>query len=551
MRAFFTAFYLSLSLLSFGQINLQDSLVARYELNGHAIDSSGNMYDGTLHGTTAAIDRHGNPNGCLEFDGNNDYVSFGNMINIKAQSDVSISAWFYADPIYSSTNRYSGISFGTKNDGELTLRVMDEVNKFQTALYSSTQSSGSSSKSNVYTPNAWYHLVGTYSDGDVNLYVNGVLQADSNSSGSGGQFNHLTQNASLLFGKAFNTSNAERYFKGKLDDVSIYNRILNKCEIDYLYSGTTEGADSLIAHYTLNGNAIDFSGNNNHGNIFGASPTADRLGATNSALSFDGTDDFVFVGNIIDPSIRTGLTIEAWFKIESPIMTPNKYVGVSFGTKLTGELALRVNDDVNKRLQAFVSNGVSSSTNANSTSASTDATFSYNTWYHVIATYQDGNVNLYLDGALQSTFGSNGTGGSFSDLQSASELLIGKAYNSQNTPRFFKGKMDEVKIYNKALTSCDIEKIHQSTLLSTSEEESLNIENDLKVYPNPAKDFVNVTLKNSYIKNIELLTMNGTVLASLEFPNRLMDLSEFPAGVYILKVTDVRGLVQNSKIVIQ
>lgn len=550
MNKFLTILFAFLSLISTAQINLQDSLVARYDLNGHAMDSSTNMHHGTIYGSTPGTDRHGNTSGCLQFDGINDYLDFGNIIDISQQSEITISAWFYVDPNISSNNRYSGISFGTKANGELTIRIMDETqNMFQSALYSTSLSSGNSSKSNIYNSNNWYHLVSTYQNGNVSLYVDGFLQNNTSSSGSGGQLSHIQQNSNLLVGKAFNSNNSERYYSGKIDDVRIYNRLLNDCEISFLYNGNLNlGQDSLIVHYPLDGNAMDYSGNNFNGTIVSASPTTDRSGTPNAALHFDGDEDYIFVGTILDPSIRSEMSIEGWFYMESPITTSNKYVGISFGNKLAGELALRVNEDASKRIQAFMSDGSSSSSNTNSTSSTSDMPFNYNTWYHLIATFLDGNINLYVDGMLQNTVGSSGTGGSFTSIPSISELLIGKTYNSFNQPRYFKGKMDEVKIYNKALTQCDVEEIYQIIVLSVPENE-LGL-NNLVVYPNPANNYVHVNLENHTIQNLSIISLNGRVLLSYENPDKKIDISLLPSGVYILQVTDERGLTQNSRVII-
>ena len=51
--------------------------------------------------------------------------------------------------------------------------------------------------------------------------------------------------------------------------------------------------DSLVAHYPLDGNALDASGNANHGTVQGAVLVADRYGIPNAAMEFDGFNDYV------------------------------------------------------------------------------------------------------------------------------------------------------------------------------------------------------------------------------------------------------------------
>jgi hypothetical protein len=53
--------------------------------------------------------------------------------------------------------------------------------------------------------------------------------------------------------------------------------------------------NGLLACYPFNGNANDESGNENHGSVFGATLTSDRLGNPNSAYEFDGSDDYIMI----------------------------------------------------------------------------------------------------------------------------------------------------------------------------------------------------------------------------------------------------------------
>ena len=55
--------------------------------------------------------------------------------------------------------------------------------------------------------------------------------------------------------------------------------------------------NGLVGWWPFNGNANDESGNGNNGTVNGATLTADRFGVLNSALSFDGIDDFVEMAN--------------------------------------------------------------------------------------------------------------------------------------------------------------------------------------------------------------------------------------------------------------
>ncbi len=73
--------------------------------------------------------------------------------------------------------------------------------------------------------------------------------------------------------------------------------------------------------------------------------------------------------------------------------------------------------------------------------------------------------------------------------------------------------------------------------------------NSLSVYPNPAKDVVNVSLKNSEVKEIVLTNLSGQVVATSK--NASVNVSALPAGVYVVKVVDIKGAVSTSKVVVK
>ncbi|NLN32686.1 MAG: T9SS type A sorting domain-containing protein [Flavobacteriaceae bacterium] len=67
------------------------------------------------------------------------------------------------------------------------------------------------------------------------------------------------------------------------------------------------------------------------------------------------------------------------------------------------------------------------------------------------------------------------------------------------------------------------------------------------VYPNPVKDILNVSAKNADVKEVQIVNMNGQVVASSKAAS--VNVSTLPSGVYIVKVVDAKGNVTTSKIV--
>ena len=73
---------------------------------------------------------------------------------------------------------------------------------------------------------------------------------------------------------------------------------------------------SPVAHWQLDGNGSDSAGSHD-GTVYGATATEDRFGNANSALLFDGSNDYIAVPHHADLAPSNAMTITAWFKPNS------------------------------------------------------------------------------------------------------------------------------------------------------------------------------------------------------------------------------------------
>ena len=88
--------------------------------------------------------------------------------------------------------------------------------------------------------------------------------------------------------------------------------------------------DSLVGYWQFNGNALDHSGNKNHGTVYGgAALAADRFDTLSAACSFDNSDDWIRVENTTKLNINgtSSLTISAWVKINN-LPGSDEYPGI-------------------------------------------------------------------------------------------------------------------------------------------------------------------------------------------------------------------------------
>lgn len=74
----------------------------------------------------------------------------------------------------------------------------------------------------------------------------------------------------------------------------------------------TYPTNGLVAYYPMNGNANDESGNAYNGTVAGAVLTTDRFGAANRAYSFDGVNDSITIGDVLDIGL-SDFSFGGWF----------------------------------------------------------------------------------------------------------------------------------------------------------------------------------------------------------------------------------------------
>jgi hypothetical protein len=226
-------------------------------------------------------------------------------------------------------------------------------------------------------------------------------------------------------------------------------------------TGTTFAglSDGLVAYYPFYGNANDESGNGHDGTVFGATLTSNRFGTSDRAYLFDGIDDYISV-DYTDAFQLPVITVSAWIFPTIDLLTATSVASVA----TRGE-------DINTDRAAFcllVSNEDSIWANGVSVlyEDAGDHDLFYDTniypqvgeWTHLAASRaENGLVSIYINGSL--------VGQWYSTPEPASncfqDLLIGAYWYRPTTPtavitNFFTGAIDDVLIYNRALSDDEI-----------------------------------------------------------------------------------------------
>ena len=216
--------------------------------------------------------------------------------------------------------------------------------------------------------------------------------------------------------------------------------ILLASEANILYAQTPPAGQ--VAAYGFNEGsgsiAADASGNSNTGTISGATwTTSGRFG---NALSFNGTSNRVDINDASSLDLTTGMTLEAWVYPTSStgwrtIIMKERSGGLTY--------AIYANNNASRPEVDIRIGGIDRSVTGT-------AALPLNAWTHLAATYNGTTLRLYVNGTQVGSLSISG-----SITVSASPLRIGGSTTLSG--RYFAGRIDEVRIYNRALSQAEIQ----------------------------------------------------------------------------------------------
>lgn len=206
----------------------------------------------------------------------------------------------------------------------------------------------------------------------------------------------------------------------------------------------------LIAYYPFNRNGFDESGNGNHGILTnGPYFVSDRFNHPNSALYFDGINDYVNIdahANLI-PTGNSNFSVSTWVKWD--VSPPDNQVIVGYGGNVSPGYGFLLGYERANKLDFQIYS------NSQWYTAASGMTPNASNWYHIVGIFDHSKLYIYINNQLRAQ--SNLT----SNMASASTLRIGcESYSSGNGWYFLKGIIDDIRIYNMALTLNEINQLY-------------------------------------------------------------------------------------------
>ncbi len=216
-----------------------NGLVAYYPFNGNANDMSGNNNNGTVNGATLTSDRLGNANSAYNFAGisNPQTIMINNSSTLQFTNAATFSFWinmnsYQGMDTYGNNNAYGAHAIFAKDFDQCCLYAIiygQPNGQFSVGLGTGYGGIGTSDTVPNSSINQWINLIFTISNSNVSIYANGNLIASQN-----GTMSFSNPNSKNLW---FGRLGASTWypFNGKMDNIRIYNRVLNNTEISQLY----------------------------------------------------------------------------------------------------------------------------------------------------------------------------------------------------------------------------------------------------------------------------------------------------------------------------
>lgn len=477
-------------------------------------DASGqNLSPTCAKATCPQLDANGKLGTALWFDGTNDALSLPGSWGGADWTEVTAEAWIRVDGVTAAADKMQAIVSATAANMLFHFQMLATADKFNVAVYTNSGSTvvGFNPSAPALALGVWHHVAVSIKSGNIVLYADGKVAGSSAFA-----FNNLSPigaGQQLRIGSGYAKA---RFFRGALDEVAVYKRALSAEEIKshfdqqsssfaghydsrilnvgspaewtslswvssgpngvqlpdkpidetgYAVDNANMAGNVLLMHLNEN-SGIDFSdasGQGNKGTCAGTGcPALGVDGKFATAASFDGVDDQISIPSNPSVSPTKAVTVEAWIY---PKVIANAQDGSAIVAKGTGanfndahyELLLISSLIPNVHGLFFRLAGHSTVDSSDNVAKSYiyGGNIPLNSWSHVAGTYDGSVMSLYLNG-LQ-IMSQPASGGPITTDSKPLMIGVRQVQSTATGKSHFNGKIDEVAVYDRALTATEIQ----------------------------------------------------------------------------------------------
>ena len=452
------------------QAESKGELVAHYTFDGDLKDSSGKGNHGTAEGNITF--EEGKIGKAARFDGSS-YIEVKDSDSLDLTDGFTFAMWLNKEEIKSNLP-YTPIL--NKGGSVLSPYRLDLVLGHRTPgifLVDESRSWSNEFRSdNINISNRWTHLSVTWDGEKARFYIDGDLKGLVKTEGTDCL---KCNNEALIIGMITDQSTA--IYDGMMDELRIYNRALSYEEIKLLYDGkplastqteTTAQqitpaavvSDGLVAYYPFEGNCNDFSGKNNHGNAEGNLTFVDAK--VGKGIKFDGAS-YIDIKDSDSLDLTDGLTFAVWiYREEDPTNSP--YTTILCKDESYSDLPYRLILEYGHRRPGVSLRDESSSSYNN---FSSNTVVDIKNWTYVAVTWNGSNLKFYKNGVFADSTETERVSSLYCNNQN---LLIGIL--AADSTVFFNGMMDEVRIYNRALSDGEVKLLYDAKAAAVKPQEA-------------------------------------------------------------------------------
>ncbi len=227
----------------------------------------------------------------------------------------------------------------------------------------------------------------------------------------------------------------------------------------------------LVGWWGFDGNANDESGNGNNGVVYGATLTADRNSVANTAYDFDGISNYIEVLSTPSLCVSSAYSISAWAFVIN-IAGVTNYEPAIVSKIVDGDWYGGYEVRAGSPMTSLGTSGNIGGTNI----SLNGLTSAMNAWYHIVVTYDGNKVKFYLNSICTDSLNITGT------LQTSTiPLRFGRRGGAGTYNGWYPSKLDDIGIWNRALSQSEVAFLYQGCMVSVSSQPSnitVNVSNN-------------------------------------------------------------------------
>ncbi len=412
-----------------------------------AEDLTGNGHTATIEG--ASWSTHGRYGGAMEFDASEeDVLKVPDSPELDFSEEFTLEAWVHPSGEESSwapiVAKQQGGGKGAHRYAYWLHESWEGANYPAGGFETSTEGQDREAVPTEHlSENHWTHLAITFDGAKLRLYVDGELVKDESTTGMA----QITEGDLQIGGS---TEHGD-FFNGRIDEVRIYNRALGGGEVAADQAAPIQTPQQTpIAAYSFDEGegetAEDLTGNGHTATIEGASwSTHGRYGG---AMEFDASEEDVLkVPDSPELDFSEEFTLEAWVH---PSGEESSWAPIVAKQQGGGKGAHRYAYWLHESWEGanYPAGGFETSTEGQDREAVPTEHLSENHWTHLAITFDGAKLRLYVDGELVKDESTTGMA-----QITEGDLQIG---GSTEHGDFFNGRIDEVRIYNRALGGMEV-----------------------------------------------------------------------------------------------